>query len=729
MLSARYLAVCSGVDFSLTQVPLVLQMYSLGKDCSLFIWRCSHALEDALAELEQMRRAASSDEESSSSGEEERSAAEPPRKRAKTVPGRNLVPLRWSLKEDDKHLFIQEKAHIACSAFHKERNLLVIGFSNGVFSLYDMPEFNQIHSLTISQQKVSSVAINSTGDWLAFGCRSRGQLLVWEWASESYLMKQQGHFYDMSCLAYSPDGQYLATGGDDSKVKIWNTLTGFCFVTFTEHTGGVSAVQFVPNGKAVISASLDGTVRAFDLHRYRNFRTFASPRPAQFSCLALDSSGELVCAGSHDTFEVFVWSMQTGRLLELLSGHEGPVSGVAFQPSTAQLVSCSWDKTVRTWDVLNRSSAQETIQVNSDAVALAFRQDGHQFAVSTLDGTITFFDMNCKQQGSIEGRRDLGGGRRATDMVTAKHTAGGKTFTDLCYTADGSCLLAGGRSKFVCIYNVAQQALVKKFVISRNRSFDGMSAFLNSANMTEFGPLDLIDHDSDSDQEKQKKTLPGVAVGDKSSRRTKPEIRTKSVQFSPTGRAWAAASTEGLLIYSLDASVVFDPIELDVDVTVSRICSLLDKGEMLNAVVMSLRLNEIDMIQRVIETVPADEVEMLCRQLPAKYAELLLKTLGGLFETSRHLQFYLTWSGALLRAHARTFKEHCNTLMPALQSLHKAMAQKHEDVEKLCDDNMYTMQYLGHVAKLKYTPKEDGEGEGDPIVNGDNDDDDDDDDE
>ena len=53
------------------------------------------------------------------------------------------------------------------------------------------------------------------------------------------------------------------------------------------------------------------------LVRYRNFRTFASPRPVQFSCLTLDPSGEVVCAGSHDTFEIFVWSMQTGRLLEV----------------------------------------------------------------------------------------------------------------------------------------------------------------------------------------------------------------------------------------------------------------------------------------------------------------------------------------------------------------------------------------------------------------------------
>lgn len=47
-----------------------------------------------------------------------------------------------------------------------------------------------------------------------------GQLLVWEWQSESYVLKQQGHFNSMVALAYSPDGQYLATGSDDGKVGL-----------------------------------------------------------------------------------------------------------------------------------------------------------------------------------------------------------------------------------------------------------------------------------------------------------------------------------------------------------------------------------------------------------------------------------------------------------------------------------------------------------------------------
>ena len=63
-----------------------------------------------------------------------------------------------------------------------------------------------------------------TGEWLAFGCSSLGQLLVWEWQSESYVLKQQGHYYDMNCLAYSPDGQLIATGADDGKVNSHYTV-------------------------------------------------------------------------------------------------------------------------------------------------------------------------------------------------------------------------------------------------------------------------------------------------------------------------------------------------------------------------------------------------------------------------------------------------------------------------------------------------------------------------
>jgi len=52
-------------------------------------------------------------------------------------------------------------------------------------------------------------------------------------------------------------------------------------------------------------------------YRYRNFKTFVSPRPVQFSCVSIDSTGEFVAAGGQDVFEAYLWSMKIGKLLEV----------------------------------------------------------------------------------------------------------------------------------------------------------------------------------------------------------------------------------------------------------------------------------------------------------------------------------------------------------------------------------------------------------------------------
>lgn len=78
---------------------------------------------------------------------------------------------------------------------------------------------------SISEHRITSVAVNNTGEWLGFASSTLGQLLVWEWQSETYILKQQSHYYDMNVMCYSPDGQVIATGGDDGKVSIQTYVT------------------------------------------------------------------------------------------------------------------------------------------------------------------------------------------------------------------------------------------------------------------------------------------------------------------------------------------------------------------------------------------------------------------------------------------------------------------------------------------------------------------------
>ena len=490
----------------------------------------------------------------------------------------------------------------------------------------------------------------------------------------------------MNTLSYSADGQHIATGGDDGKVKVWNATSGFCFVTFSEHSSSISAVDFAKQGQVLFSASLDGTVRAFDLVRYRNFRTFTSPSPVQFSCLAVDSSGEVVAAGSTDTYEIFFWSVPSGKLLDIMAGHEGPVSTLAFSPVGNELASGSWDKTIRLWNAFGRSKAVEPFTLSADVLAMAFRPDGKELAVATLDGSIAFFDVALgKQTNLIEGRKDISGGRHAGDFRTAANTSSGKSFNSLAYTADGACLLAGGNGKYVVLYDVCEGAMLKKFQISQNLSLDGTEEFLDSRGVIEAGNVDLIDdrgEDSELD-ERVDRTLPGVQHGDLSKRRWKQEARTKCVRFSPTGRAWAAASTEGLLIYSNDDPVVFDPFDLDIELTPQAVLTVLARKEYLKAFVMAFRLNEASLISKTFEAVPPAEVRLLVRQVPVLYLERLLKFVAEHAEKSPHMEFDLMWIYALLTTHGRWLRDRSGQMPSVFRSLQKGLLDYQEGISMM----------------------------------------------
>ncbi|XP_063970652.1 periodic tryptophan protein 2 homolog [Lytechinus pictus] len=673
-----------------------LDLYTMSRRADLIVWECDTDLDVLQPTTEDSHNPRKKKGRRKTIGtEEEEDEIEKQKQRENKIKYRRTAKHFYNKSGDFDDL--------TCADYHKKNRILVAGFASGVFHLHEMPDYNLIHTLSISEQRVASVVFNGPGDWIAFGCLGLGQLLVWEWQSESYVLKQQGHFNNMTCLDYSRDGLLVATGAEDGKVKIWNLSSGFCFVTFSEHSGGVSGVCFNEAGKVIVSASLDGTVRAFDLHRYRNFRTLTSPQPVQFSCLALDSSGEIVCAAGQDVFEIFMWSMQTGRLLEVLSGHEAPVSGLSFGPSGSQLASSSWDKTVRLWDIFGHKGSRETLRLSSDGMCVAVSPSGEQLAVATLDYQITFWDIqNAVQTGSIEGKQDLGSGRRRDDVVTAKTSSAAKSFTTLCYSADGCYILAAGRSKHICIYHIQEQLLVKKFEISCNMSLDGMEEFLSRRNMTDFGNAALIDMNVGEEGQQMALSLPGVTKGDMSSRSFRPEVNVSCVRFSATGSQWAATTTEGLLVYSVDSSLTFDPYDLTLDLTPAAVFDALKEEEWSKALMMAFRLNEKMVIQRVTESIPWSQVDVICSSIADTYVEKMLSFVAEQLTASPHLEFYVLWAEKLLSIHGSRLKlKNSSSHHAMLTALQKSLITKADTIGKICNTNRYTLQYLQTLAKLQ----------------------------
>ena len=604
--------------------------------------------------------------------------------------------MRWRIKS--KHFFLQPNSKLTAASFHPTTNLLSVGFSTGVFSIYELPEFTQIQSLSISKQAITSIAQNTTAEWIAIGSSKLGQLLVWEWQSESYILRQQGHFDSLNCVAYTHDGTKITTASDDGKIKLWDTVSGHCIVTFADHASGVTAIEHPRMKRNVFfTASLDGTVRAYDLVRYRNFRTFTAPERLQFTCLSVDASGEVIAAGSLDSFDIHLWSVQTGQLLDRLAGHEGPISCVAFAQHSSFLVSGSWDRTIRIWDVFGRSAQVEPLQMTSDIQCLAIRPDGKELCAAGLDGQIIFWDVQeGVQTNVIDGRMDIQGGRLATDRRSAANSAANKTFTSICYTGDGQCVLAGGTSKWICLYDVETGGLINKFSVSENLSLDGTQALLNSRDMTEAGPKQLLDtQGEESDLEDRiDRTLPGSKRGDASTRKLRPEVRTRAVQLSPTGRGFAAATTEGLLLYSLDKEIIFDPYELDVDITPTTILAAVKRQEYLKALLMSLRLSQSHVTVQVVEGIPPADIRLVIREFPESYLSRFLRFLNSYAEKTPHVEFYLLWCSAVLTRFGRVLKTGRGEYAGQVRNMQKDVMRIKNELQTVGDEIGFTLGYI-----------------------------------
>lgn len=196
---------------------------------------------------------------------------------------------------------------------------------------------------------------------------------------------------------------------------------------------------------------------------------------------------------------------------------------------------------------------------------------------------------------------------------------------------------------------------------------------------------------------RRNKSLPGAQGADFSSRRVRPTVRSYGVRFSPTNRSFAAAATEGLLIYSMDDDLVFDPTDLDLDVTPDNVRMLLSQGDYLRALVMAVRLNEDELIALAYAATPAESIELVSRSFPDGYVVRLITFIAAHWDASPHVEFQLLWVRALLRLHGAKLRAALATMsatLPSLRSLHRAILANTETLTKVTDDNVYLTQYL-----------------------------------
>ena len=617
--------------FSLTSKCII----TVSSDRSVIVWKMTDRERTV-----QKKKPESDDSED----EEEEEEEEEPETESNSKSYIDLCSKNWIVQTQT---YLQHDARLQTVEYHAEKDLLFAGFKNGVFGIYTLGlnmgsvtaagkmDIRCIHTLSITEQSISTVVVSPGGDWVGFGSSKLGQLLVWEWKSETYVLKQQSHYHDVNTVAFSPDGAVIASSSDDGKVKLWNGSTGFCFATFRDHQGPVSEIRF-SNNNTLWSSSSDGTVRGYDLRRYRQFKVLQSPTAVQFTCLALDPSAELLVAASITDNDIYMWSTQTGQLLDVFSGHDAPVASLDFHADGSTFASASWDKSVRIWEVYGTKNAasksgaakitsQEVLQFNTECVQLRFSPNGKRLAIITHSGEIAIYDTedlsNVIPVTTISVHRDVKGGWRSSETTNPFKKTTGRFFDTIDWSPDSVNLMLAGNSKWIAMYSADQGYLLQKWAVTNNRSLDGMSDVYDYRADTEAGNIHTLDLDDSDDDDAMRKVikLPGAKRGDQGKRKaTRPIARSKCVRMSPTGKEWAAATTDGLLLYSTEVDLRrFNPLQLAIDLTPAAVYGELEEERFITALLKSLKLSDRAVTARVLHAIPITEIAFVCDNVPS----------------------------------------------------------------------------------------------------------------
>jgi WD40 repeat protein len=193
-----------------------------------------------------------------------------------------------------------------------------------------------------------------------------------------------GHSGWVQSVAFSPNGQLIASGSYDNTIRLWNPATGFLYRLLEGHLGLVSSITFSLDGQLLASGSYDTTVRVWD-PKTGALKYTLEGHSGWVQSVAFSPDGQLIASGSYDN-TIRLWNPATGFLYRLLEGHLGLVSSITFSLDSQLLASGSYDMTVRVWNL--KTGAVQQILIAKGAVnELRFSQDASY--VTTDFGALT----------------------------------------------------------------------------------------------------------------------------------------------------------------------------------------------------------------------------------------------------------------------------------------------------------------------------------------------------
>ncbi len=199
------------------------------------------------------------------------------------------------------------------------------------------------------------------------------------------------------------------------------------------HSEGITSAAFAPDGRAIISASSDRTLKLWAVADGRELRTFKGDKP--FSAVAFSPVGSTFVSGGLDNALKF-WDAASGQELRALAAHDKSINAVAYSPDGRTVVSASDDKTLKLWDAESGTELRTFIGHEQGVLAVAFSPDGKTVVSGSYDKTVKFWD---------------------TPTGNLLRTLTGHTFqvTTVAYSQDGRTIVSGSYDQTLSLWDAA----------------------------------------------------------------------------------------------------------------------------------------------------------------------------------------------------------------------------------------------------------------------------------
>jgi WD40 repeat protein len=240
---------------------------------------------------------------------------------------------------------------------------------------------------------VRAVAWSPDGQRIA-SCSDDKTVQVWNAADGSKVFTYRGHTDVVKGVVWSPDGKQIASCSDDKTVQVWNAADGSKVftsgVTFLGDPFDVYSVGWSPDGKRIATGSADVQV----WNASNGTKMVTSPDyPGLALSLAWSPDGQRIVSGSFDKV-VEMLNASDGSIIFTYRGHSGEIDSVAWSPDGKQVVSGSYDKTVQVWNAADGSKVFTYTKHTDEVNAVAWSPDGKRIASGSSDKTVQVWNAS-----------------------------------------------------------------------------------------------------------------------------------------------------------------------------------------------------------------------------------------------------------------------------------------------------------------------------------------------